>query len=215
MHGPRQPLRSLSLRSLIWRLTRVVKDTLHAFLLLVAAFSPACRDTSNEKKHQPLTLHAATTSIGAESKLHARRYRRYSPHHYRRPLESISYEIWLMLSQSAYLRWSELPIGTEFVCSTPNSVIGRTKVERPIGAGYSFRLVYPFHYVFGCFENNVYPTILLAFNMLTAGSIPPLEAGGYVNLMDGCPAYCPAKIERNPTPGLTRRCGAIEPRLIK
>jgi hypothetical protein len=45
--------------------------------------------------------------------------------------------------------------------------------------------VYPFHYIFGCLENEVYPTILLAFNMLMAGTIPKFERGSYVNLMDG------------------------------
>ena len=45
--------------------------------------------------------------------------------------------------------------------------------------------IFPFHYCFGCLENGVYPAVLLAFNMLQAGKIPPQPAGGYVNLMDG------------------------------
>ncbi len=45
--------------------------------------------------------------------------------------------------------------------------------------------IYPFHYVFGCVENGVYPTILLAFNMLVADDIPHFEPLAYVNLMDG------------------------------
>ena len=45
--------------------------------------------------------------------------------------------------------------------------------------------IYPFEFVFGCLEAKAYPTILLAFNMLAAGKIPELEAGGYMNLMDG------------------------------
>jgi len=53
--------------------------------------------------------------------------------------------------------------------------------------------VYPLHYVFGCLKNEVYPTILLAFNMLTAGKIPELEAGGYVNLMDGVQHVVPPR----------------------
>jgi hypothetical protein len=45
--------------------------------------------------------------------------------------------------------------------------------------------IYPFDYVFGCLESDVYPTILLAYNMLEAGSIPTGDARAYVNLMDG------------------------------
>ena len=45
--------------------------------------------------------------------------------------------------------------------------------------------IFPFEFVFGCLESGSYPTILLAFNMLLAGKIPELEAGGYMNLMDG------------------------------
>ena len=45
--------------------------------------------------------------------------------------------------------------------------------------------IFPFEFVFGCLESKSYPTILLAFNMLLAGKIPELEAGGYMNLMDG------------------------------
>ncbi len=45
--------------------------------------------------------------------------------------------------------------------------------------------VFPFHYCFGCLENHVYPTVLLAFNMLEAGTIPSQPANGFVNLMDG------------------------------
>lgn len=45
--------------------------------------------------------------------------------------------------------------------------------------------IFPFHYCFGCLENNVTPTLLLAFNMLKAGKIPQQEPSGYTNLMDG------------------------------
>ena len=45
--------------------------------------------------------------------------------------------------------------------------------------------IYPFEFVYGCLENQVYPTILLAFNMLVAGKIPECEAGSYTNQMDG------------------------------
>lgn len=45
--------------------------------------------------------------------------------------------------------------------------------------------IFPFHYCFGCVENRVHPTVLLAFNMLVAGKIPQLPAGEYANLMDG------------------------------
>ncbi len=45
--------------------------------------------------------------------------------------------------------------------------------------------VFPFHYCFGCLENHVYPTILLAFNMLEAGKIPQQSRNGFANLMDG------------------------------
>ena len=46
-------------------------------------------------------------------------------------------------------------------------------------------VVYPFHYCFGCLANDVYPTVLLAYNMLDAGRVPAQPAGGYLNLMDG------------------------------
>ena len=46
-------------------------------------------------------------------------------------------------------------------------------------------VVYPHHYCFGCLRNDVYPTVLLAFNMLEAGGIPAQPARGYLNLMDG------------------------------
>lgn len=45
--------------------------------------------------------------------------------------------------------------------------------------------VFPFHYCFGCLENHVTPTVLLAFNMLKAGTIPQQVAKSYTNLMDG------------------------------
>ncbi len=45
--------------------------------------------------------------------------------------------------------------------------------------------IFPFHYCFGCLENHVPPTVLLAFNMLDAGRIPQQEGRGYTNLMDG------------------------------
>ncbi len=45
--------------------------------------------------------------------------------------------------------------------------------------------VYPFHFVYGCVQNGAYPTILLAFNMLSAGEIPAFDERAYQNLMDG------------------------------
>ncbi len=45
--------------------------------------------------------------------------------------------------------------------------------------------IYPFHFVFGCFENSVYPTILIAFNMLVSKKIPVFDPKSYENLMDG------------------------------
>ncbi len=45
--------------------------------------------------------------------------------------------------------------------------------------------VYPWHFIFGCLENQAPVTILLSFNMLLAGKIPPPEPKAYVNLMDG------------------------------
>ncbi len=53
--------------------------------------------------------------------------------------------------------------------------------------------IYPFHYIFGCLENNVYPTILLAFNMLVAGKIPDQPAQGFMNLMDGVQHIVPPR----------------------
>jgi hypothetical protein len=53
--------------------------------------------------------------------------------------------------------------------------------------------IFPFHYCFGCLENNVTPTVLLAFNMLKAGTIPPQAAKSYTNLMDGVHHIVPPK----------------------
>jgi hypothetical protein len=44
--------------------------------------------------------------------------------------------------------------------------------------------IYPWHFVFGCLENNAPVTILLSFNMLLANKIPAQNKGEYVNLMD-------------------------------
>jgi len=44
--------------------------------------------------------------------------------------------------------------------------------------------IYPWHFVFGCLENNATVTILLSFNMLLAGRIPAQGRGEYVNVMD-------------------------------
>ncbi|MDA0920901.1 MAG: hypothetical protein O2945_17660 [Planctomycetota bacterium] len=45
--------------------------------------------------------------------------------------------------------------------------------------------IFPWHYCFGCLENSVHPTVLLAFNMLEAGKIPDQQPSGFTNLMDG------------------------------
>lgn len=45
--------------------------------------------------------------------------------------------------------------------------------------------IYPFHFVYGCLENQAPVTILLSFNLLVDGSrIPPLPSAGYENVMD-------------------------------
>ena len=45
--------------------------------------------------------------------------------------------------------------------------------------------IYPFHFVFGCIENEAPVTILLSFNILKDGTrVPKLPAGGYENVMD-------------------------------
>ena len=45
--------------------------------------------------------------------------------------------------------------------------------------------IYPFHFVYGCMENDAPVTIMLAFNMLKDGSwIPEPPANGYENVMD-------------------------------
>ena len=45
--------------------------------------------------------------------------------------------------------------------------------------------IYPFHFVYGCLENDAPVTILLAYNMLKDGTrIPQLPPGGYENVMD-------------------------------
>lgn len=45
--------------------------------------------------------------------------------------------------------------------------------------------VYPWHFVFGCLEDEAPVTILLSFNMLAAGQVPVQKAKAYVNLMEG------------------------------
>lgn len=45
--------------------------------------------------------------------------------------------------------------------------------------------IYPFYFLFGCLENKVTVTILLAFNMLVEGKLPPLPPNGYENVMEG------------------------------
>lgn len=45
--------------------------------------------------------------------------------------------------------------------------------------------IYPFHFIWGCLENNEPVTIQLAFNILKdASRIPPLPPKGYENVME-------------------------------
>jgi hypothetical protein len=45
--------------------------------------------------------------------------------------------------------------------------------------------IYPFHFVFGCIENNATVTILLSYNMLKErGKIPDLPPRSYENVME-------------------------------
>lgn len=45
--------------------------------------------------------------------------------------------------------------------------------------------IYPFHFIFGCIENSVPVTIMLAFEILKDGSrVPSLPEYGYENVMD-------------------------------
>lgn len=45
--------------------------------------------------------------------------------------------------------------------------------------------IYPFHFIYGCFENKAPVTILLAHQVLsTPNRVPPLPARGYENVMD-------------------------------
>jgi hypothetical protein len=44
--------------------------------------------------------------------------------------------------------------------------------------------IYPWHFVLGCVENDATVTILLAFNMLLAGTIPPQGQGERWNVME-------------------------------
>lgn len=66
------------------------------------------------------------------------------------------------------------------------SNFGVFSADRSIG-------VFPFDYVHDCLASGAYPTILLAFNMLVAGNIPPLPAGGFENLMDGVQHVVPPR----------------------
>lgn len=52
--------------------------------------------------------------------------------------------------------------------------------------------VYPIHFIMGCLHDpTVDTTILLAFNMLEAGTIGPTQPGGFFNLMDGVQRIIP------------------------
>jgi len=54
--------------------------------------------------------------------------------------------------------------------------------------------VYPTYYVKGCLDNpSVDCTIVLAFNMLSAGSVPQLPEGGLQNLMAGIQRVVPRR----------------------
>lgn len=70
--------------------------------------------------------------------------------------------------------------------------------------------VYPFHFIFGCLENQAPVTILLSFNMLEAGAIPAQGAKEYINLMDGVhhivPPAQPCAVETAATRVRLRSC---------
>lgn len=52
--------------------------------------------------------------------------------------------------------------------------------------------IYPIHFIMGCLHDpTVDTTILLAFNMLEAGTIGPTPPGGFFNLMDGVQRIIP------------------------
>lgn len=58
---------------------------------------------------------------------------------------------------------------------------------KAVGVANSDRslIIYPFHFVFGCLENEAPVTIALSFNMLLDGNkIPRLEPNSYENVMD-------------------------------
>jgi hypothetical protein len=45
--------------------------------------------------------------------------------------------------------------------------------------------IYPFHFIYGCMENNAPVTIMLSYNMLIDGAkIPEFPAAGFLNLME-------------------------------
>jgi hypothetical protein len=45
--------------------------------------------------------------------------------------------------------------------------------------------IYPFHFIYGCMENNATITIMLSYKMLVdATRVPKLPAGGFENVMD-------------------------------
>jgi len=56
--------------------------------------------------------------------------------------------------------------------------IGVFDVRRSMG-------IYPFDYVFECIESRGQPAILLAFNMLAAGTMPSFPDRSYEDIMDG------------------------------
>jgi hypothetical protein len=53
--------------------------------------------------------------------------------------------------------------------------------------------IYPFYFLFGCLENGAPVTVLLTFNMLESGKIPPQAAKSYVNVMDGARHIVPPR----------------------
>jgi len=53
--------------------------------------------------------------------------------------------------------------------------------------------IYPFYFVLGCLENSAPVTILLSFNMLSAGDIPTFPQGEFQNVMEGVQHIIPPK----------------------
>lgn len=117
-----------------------MRTEFYAILLLLVSLCAGCR--AKREPHQPLSLRTTDPAGATSAELFTS-----SDIIGARPTISSSqaFEIWLQLSPAAADRWTQLPEGTQLLCSSPRGTIGRTAVEHTMGigkGGYYFRLTY-------------------------------------------------------------------------